>query len=156
MSHSLQETDIQTKPGSQAKPSSRVTPKQPSPADESATEEEPEEEEYPVTSGEGKVDQLPLKAPEMDDSPARSGPSKRATPDQQSPIPKSRASHKEPSAPASSSPLPPPPKKTKRAQVSSSSDEEDSEEERKKRLARLKGSSVRGAKQPLKRGGKRF
>ncbi|KAH9945258.1 uncharacterized protein BXZ73DRAFT_38484, partial [Epithele typhae] len=56
----------------------------------------------------------------------------------------------------SSSPLPPPPKKAKRGAVASSSSEDESEEERKKHLARMKAGSSRGAKQPLKRGGKRF
>ncbi|KAI0749567.1 hypothetical protein C8Q80DRAFT_1162659 [Daedaleopsis nitida] len=149
----LAESSPQPKPSSRAKPSSRVViPEPPSQADDSVTEEEPEEEDYPAMNSAGKATQA-RNANARDSSPVRSVPSKRVTPE--SPPPTSRDSPKEPSLPASSSPLPPP-KKTKRAQVSSSSDEEDSEEERKKRLARLKGSSARGAKQPLKRGGKRF
>ena len=51
---------------------------------------------------------------------------------------------------------PRPSKKAKKgAQISEDSDE-DSEIERKRRIARLKSSSSRGAKQPLKRGGRRF
>lgn len=55
----------------------------------------------------------------------------------------------------SSSPVRPT-KKAKKARDSSSSSDEDSEAERKRRIAQLKSSSSRGAKQPLKRGGRRF
>lgn len=126
----------------------------PSAADDSVTEEEPEEDDHAVPAGKGKaVPHSRRNTNSRDGSPVRSVPPKRATPDQ-SPPPKAGGSRKEPSPPASSSP--PPPKKAKKAQVSDSSDEEDSEQERKKRLARLKGSSTRGAKQPVKRGGRRF
>ncbi len=56
------------------------------------------------------------------------------------------------------SPSPPPSKKSKTiSKPSSSSSDEDSEAERKRRVQRLKStSSTRGAKQPIKRGGKRF
>ena len=144
-----------TRSASQAKPPSRVLSKPPpAAADDSVTEEEPEEDDHAAPAGKGKiVPQYPQNTHSRDGSPARSVPSKRATPDQ-SPPPKSPDNRKVPSPPTSSSP--PLPKKAKRAQVSDSSDEDDSEEERKKRLARLKGSSTRGAKQPVKRGGRRF
>ncbi|KAI0787924.1 hypothetical protein C8Q74DRAFT_1349161 [Fomes fomentarius] len=141
------------KPASQAKPASRAPSKVPL-ADDSVTEEEPEEVEWPTSGGKGEAIQDRRSTPPRDNSPGLSVPSKRATTDQ-SPPPQSPDSPKGSNLPASSSPLPPP-KKMKRAQVSSSSDEEDSEDERKKRLARLKGNTARGAKQPLKRGGKRF
>ncbi|TFK87965.1 hypothetical protein K466DRAFT_585918 [Polyporus arcularius HHB13444] len=149
------ESKTEAKASSQAKPPSRMPAKPiPSAADDSVTEEEPEEDDHAVPAGKGKV--VPhsrWNTNSRDGSPVRSVPPKRATPDQ-SPPPKAGGSRKEPSPPASSSP--PPPKKAKKAQVSDSSDEEDSEQERKKRLARLKGSSTRGAKQPVKRGGRRF
>ncbi|KAI0714461.1 hypothetical protein C8T65DRAFT_644403 [Cerioporus squamosus] len=149
------ESKTKAKPASQAKHPSRVPSKPtPSAADDSVTEEEPEENDHAASAGKGEaVPHNRRSTNSRDGSPVRSVPSKRATPDQ-SPPPKSRSSRKEPSPPASSSP--PPPKKLKKAQVFDSSDEEDSEEERKKRLARLKGSSTRGAKQPVKRGGRRF
>ncbi|RPD61097.1 hypothetical protein L227DRAFT_75750 [Lentinus tigrinus ALCF2SS1-6] len=149
------ESSTEAKRANQAKPPSRVPSKPPpSAADDSVTEEEPEEDDHAAPTGKGKaVPQSGRSTNSRDGSPVRSVPSKRATPDQ-SPPPKSRGSRKEPSPPASSSP--PLPKKAKKAQVSDSSEDDDSEEERKKRLARLKGASTRGAKQPVKRGGRRF
>ncbi|PIL29787.1 hypothetical protein GSI_07993 [Ganoderma sinense ZZ0214-1] len=129
--------------------------------DDSVTEEEPEEEEYAAMSAKTKAPTGDHpRANTRDSSPARSVPSKRVTPDQ-SPPPKSRdrtsARQSPQPQPQSSSPLPAP-KKVKRGKAADSlSDEEDSEEERKRHLARLKGSGPnRGAKQPLKRGGRRF
>ncbi|KAI1797372.1 hypothetical protein LXA43DRAFT_1089242 [Ganoderma leucocontextum] len=125
--------------------------------EDSVTEEEPEEEDYAVVSEKGKAPaQDRPHANARDSSPARSVPSKRVTPDQ-SPPPRSRASARQSPHPPSSSPLPAP-KKVKRGKAAeSTSDDEDSEEERKRHLARLKGNgATRGAKQPLKRGGRRF
>ncbi|KAI0710020.1 hypothetical protein C8Q76DRAFT_740783 [Earliella scabrosa] len=159
----LAESHSEAKPRSQAgaaasrvssKPASHVSSKPPPTADDSVTEEEPDEEDLSVAGAKGKAIQDRRDSPVANNSPVRSVPSKRATPDQSSPPPKARDSPKESSLPASSSPIPLP-KKAKRAPVSSSEDE-DSEDERKKRLARLKGNATRGAKQPLKRGGKRF
>ncbi|KAM5538552.1 hypothetical protein V8D89_007885 [Ganoderma adspersum] len=127
--------------------------------EDSVTEEEPEEEDYAAMSEKAKAPSGDRpRANTRNSSPARSVPSKRVTPDQSSP-PKSRdrSNARQSPQPQSSSPLPAP-KKVKRGKAAdSSSDEEDSEEERKRHLARLKGSGpTRGAKQPLKRGGRRF
>jgi hypothetical protein len=54
---------------------------------------------------------------------------------------------------------PSPPRPAKKAKVQDSSSDDDSDTERKKHVAMLKGGSditKRGAKQPLRRGGKRF
>jgi len=53
----------------------------------------------------------------------------------------------------SSPPRPPPSKKTKRVEPS---DDDDSEAERRRRVAQIKSIPQRGARQPIKRGGKRF
>lgn len=130
----------------------------PQPDEDSVTEEEPEEEDYAVVSVKLKPPaENRSRANMRDSSPVRSVLSKRATPDDRSPLPKSRASTRRSPQPQSSSPLPAP-KRAKRGKATqSSSDEGDSEEERKRHLARLKGNgTTRGAKQPLKRGGRRF
>lgn len=134
-------------------------PTHPPQDEDSVTEEEPEEEDYTAMSEKAKApsEDRP-RANTRDSSPARSVPSKRVTSDQ-SPPPKSRdrSSARQSPQPQSSSPLPAPKKMKRGKAADSSSDEEDSEEERKRHLARLKGSGpVRGAKQPLKRGGRRF
>jgi len=77
-----------------------------------------------------------------------STPSAAAASRHHSPVP--------PSAEQASSPPSPPAKRAKR-QIATSSSDEDSEAERRRRVAQLKGGTARGgAKQPIKRGGRRF
>lgn len=113
---------------------------------ESATEpeDEPEPSALPVISGQGKASPSP--------PPQASGSGTTSTSRQ--------TSSKAPggAAPADKdsledAPLARPNKKAKR--VESSSSEDESEGERRRKLAQRKGAS-KGAKQPLKRGGRRF
>ncbi|KAH9902796.1 hypothetical protein C8Q73DRAFT_671801 [Cubamyces lactineus] len=114
--------------------------------DDSVTEEEPDEDDFPSLLGKGKD---VVKDQGKSSSPAPSVPSKRATSDEPEPLP-SRKSSGSPSA--SSSPLPPP-KKTRKAVTSS---DDDSEDERKGHASQVKSTARRGVKQPIKRGGRRF
>ncbi len=129
--------------------------------DSSATEAEDDDEDIlPAlpSNNKGKARASPLPSSPI---PAISPPSKRAgttasrqlSPEPE-PIPPKTVPAQAPSSASDSSPIRPA-KKTKRAQASSSSDD-DSEAERRRRIARLKSGSSRGAKQPIKRGGKRF
>ena len=126
-------------------------------SDDSATEPEDDEEILPVLPPQSKGKEK-LRQPSSSPVPViktqrgRTNVSRQLTPEPE-PAP-SKAATQTVSSASDSSPIRPA-KKKKPAPVSSSSDE-DSEAERKKRIARLKSGSSRGAKQPIKRGGKRF
>lgn len=139
---------------SRAEKSAPRMPPKPPQDDSSVTEEEPDDDDFVPLGGKGKE---PIadhrRADAGPSSPARSVPSKRATPDHAAP-PVSRNSPNRPSR-DSSSPLPPP-KKSKRMPAAGSSGDDSSSEEQKTRAAGAKGGARRGVKQPIKRGGKRF
>lgn len=131
-------------------------------SEDSVTEDEDEDKNVPpvyLSQNKGKVKANPLLSSPI---PAINPPTKRGSTAARSrqlslepePIPDKTVPAQGVSSASDSSPLRPV-KKSKRAQISSSSDD-DSEAERRRRLARLKSGSSRGAKQPIKRGGKRF
>lgn len=124
-------------------------------ADDSETETEPDEvPDDPVPTSRA-ADDGPVGRSQRSPSPSSSKSVARATTAvfrQQSP--EGRKAKAKNSSTDDSSPLhSPPAKKSKRVE---SSDEEDSEAERRRRVAQIKSKAQRGAKQPLKRGGKRF
>ncbi|KZT73160.1 hypothetical protein DAEQUDRAFT_722284 [Daedalea quercina L-15889] len=145
---------------------SRVSPRDLSPhlsthpsqtADDSETETESEETPDAAPNTLKAVDEGHTRRSQRSPSPTGPMPSARASPRssrQHSPAARDApATTVEQATDDSSPPHSPPTKKTKRAE---SSDEEDSEAERRRRVAQIKAKSQRGAKQPLKRGGKRF
>ncbi|CCM04295.1 uncharacterized protein FIBRA_06466 [Fibroporia radiculosa] len=129
-------------------------------ADDSVTESE--DDEIPASLSKGKQKEatprraLPrgrTSSPSRPPTRVGSKTSRQAT-TSRAITPEQTANHG-PVANDSSPPSSPPTKKAKRAVVPSSSDD-DSEAERKKRVAQIKSSANRGAKQPLRRGGRRF
>ncbi|KAI0360137.1 hypothetical protein OH77DRAFT_1472228 [Trametes cingulata] len=134
-------------------PATRAAPPPPQ-DDDSVTEEEPDDDEAFVPTYKGKeVAQDQLRPKDRAPTPARSVPSKRATPDH-SARPPSRTDPNI-SDGGSSSPLPRSKKTKRRVAAETSSDEENGDGE-KGRAAQVKSGGRRGVKQPVKRGGKRF
>ncbi|KAF7796621.1 hypothetical protein EIP86_007803 [Pleurotus ostreatoroseus] len=130
------------------------------PPEDSETEKSSDEGQAAPKQSKQETSSSPPPPSRKDSPPESSGSRDRAqiARSSQKPTSKSsKAAEAETSSDAGPSSSPArPAKKAKRAQVSSSSDDEDSEAERKRHLSQLKGSSTRGAKQPLKRGGRRF
>ncbi|KAH9928631.1 uncharacterized protein B0H18DRAFT_999770 [Fomitopsis serialis] len=128
--------------------------------DDSETEPESDSEvapNEPAQSTGRAADEAHTRKLPKSSSPASSNPLTRASPRvSRQNSPRGRGG---PSAAAdqstddSSPPRPPPSKKTKRVEPS---DEDDSEAERRRRVAQIKSIPQRGARQPIKRGGKRF
>lgn len=131
------------------------------PADEDSVTEDEDEDRPAVLAAKGQIEDVvggpsrsavtsPSGSPTRAVSSQRlrqSGPGRARTPEQTS----------SQGVPSIDSPSSPPAKRTKRTvESSSSSGDEDSEAERRRHVARIKSTSTRGAKQPLKRGGRRF
>ena len=156
------ESGQQPRSGSEDNPSSPAWPSNDLPQkskaqaadDDSETEEEPEEDYTALNAKGNTAERRKSNAATRQNTPGRSVPSKRATPDQ--PARGGSPASPDPARPVTSSSPLPAPKKSKRAKAPSSSSDDDSEEERKRHLSRIKAGGSRGAKQPLKRGGKRF
>ncbi|EKM58210.1 uncharacterized protein PHACADRAFT_207044 [Phanerochaete carnosa HHB-10118-sp] len=130
-----------------AKPASRATHAEtpaPAPAEDDESATEPEASASNVVPGQGRT------SPSLSSPPRAFGSGAAPMSRQDSPIPHAHA------VSASRGPEDAPParpnKKTKRVESSS---EDESEGDRRQRLAQRKTAS-RGAKQPLKRGGRRF
>jgi hypothetical protein len=114
------------------------------PRTDSATESDSEDVSPLPDQGAGKASTSRATSSSQHRNPVLSPP----------PAPKSLSQHKAPESDSESSP----PRPVKKAKPQNSSSDDDSEADRKRRLAMLKGvgAAKRGAKQPLKRGGKRF
>ncbi|GBE87802.1 hypothetical protein SCP_1200270 [Sparassis crispa] len=138
-------------PGSQSPSSQNLPPKQA--ADDDSATEQSDDDVPPPQKEKGKAKDLkvqnhilPSALASRSGSPTRVSSKSQPTPDK---------SGSQEQAPGDGSSPEPVSKRVKRAPVVSSSDE-DSEAERRRRVVQIKGGVQRGAKQPLKRGGRRF
>lgn len=135
-----------------AEPSSPVAdPSAPADVDSVTEEEEDVPQPIPVSVVKGKDRGTTSLIPPKRDS---SGQPRNMSPDTSDDPPRPPTRSTKLPSDDSSSPIRPT-KKTKRASSSSSNDD-DSEAERRRRIKQVTGGIQRGAKQPMKRGGRRF